>query len=511
MEFSGPFRTSGCAVISPDARLVANSTGSQVVVRETQSSQVIVVYTCNGTPSIVRWSSDSCFLACLIPKLGLVNVFDVGDHDWDCVIDGGDAGVQDARWAPDSRSLLVWSQYGLKVNVWSVARAKLVREIWNVKYGERMISWRKGGGFAALVVRDENGEALCVYETKYWRRAVRCEVDWIKDIAGIHWSPNGKELAVWDGILGCRVALVSPAGYELGFWEDADSELGIKTIDFSPDGTLLALGGYDETLRVLNVRSFQLLGEFDHCRPEVNDQAPPIVYRERTHLASPASVDFDDDENLDPNIMNGGRRSRYEPKFAKKTAREKDKARSSYFDIQEANNSIDIQKKTFRPELSKNVLGVGVGMLTWAPGNYHVATRNDSTSNVIFIWNIQQMRLVSLIVLEKDTRAVAWENSSPSLKSQELLSDDEFSESTTEQPKSPSRFCSHLPKLNNSFRVAIATANKHVYLWSEDGAAAVNVPEGKDFGARKLQWANDNSALLILDHVQTKSFSLMYP
>ena len=444
-------------------------------------------------------------------------MFCVDDPEWDSIIDNGIAGISRAEWSPDGKNILIWGEGGIKISVWSIVKECLIKEVWNVKnVGESCVSWRKGGGFVGVVVEDEEGEGICVYETGLWRRAVRFGVAGLDRIGGVVWGGQGRVLIVWEGGLHCRVVLLSPAGYELGFWEDERAELGIRNVKVSPDHKLVAVGGVDGVVRILSVRSLKLLAVFDHGSPEIADQAPPLIYRELLRSKRSRSTRLDTHEdcgNRNPNVTKSLRRSQIASRLRKEAEPKSSLPRESYFEIEEVTDFVDIHRNAAATHSSSKTPKEGIGTLVWAPRNYYIATRNDSASNVVFVWDILHMRLVSLIVLQDSTRDIIWEKPVPSLKSEELASDDEDGEDLSEEnacsPSSGMR--THLPASHEAPRVAVVAGNKNVYLWSTDGAAAINVPGSKNFGACKLQWATGNTALLVADNLQAKCFSLMYP
>jgi WD40 repeat protein len=62
--------------------------------------------TCSDTIAQVKWSPDSEFVLCTLPKRGAVEVWSMENPAWKCKIEEGPAGVSDARFSPDSAYVL---------------------------------------------------------------------------------------------------------------------------------------------------------------------------------------------------------------------------------------------------------------------------------------------------------------------------------------------------------------------------------------------------------------------
>lgn len=64
------------------------------------------------------WSSDSEYLFAACAKKGFVEVFKMRDDQWRARIDAGAEGLARAEWAPDGRSILCFSEWG--VSLWQI-------------------------------------------------------------------------------------------------------------------------------------------------------------------------------------------------------------------------------------------------------------------------------------------------------------------------------------------------------------------------------------------------------
>lgn len=70
-----------------------------------------------------------------------------------------------------------------------------------------------------------------------------------------------------------------------------DYALGIKTASFSHNGDLLAIGSYDEKVRIINLISLRLVVELDH-KLSMNTNKDLVIYREEEYKDSHISSKF---------------------------------------------------------------------------------------------------------------------------------------------------------------------------------------------------------------------------
>lgn len=59
-------------------------------------------------------------MACLLLMRAAVQVFSVADAQWRCRINEGVAGLVSAKWSPDSRHIILESDFGIQLSVWSL-------------------------------------------------------------------------------------------------------------------------------------------------------------------------------------------------------------------------------------------------------------------------------------------------------------------------------------------------------------------------------------------------------
>lgn len=95
------------AIISPPAR----SSNTRTLRSSTQDSAEIE--TPDGWITHVGWSCDSEYVLECCAKRGVVNVYKMVDEQWNARIEAGAEGLARAEWAPDGRSIVCFSEWGV--------------------------------------------------------------------------------------------------------------------------------------------------------------------------------------------------------------------------------------------------------------------------------------------------------------------------------------------------------------------------------------------------------------
>lgn len=85
-----------------------------------------------------------------------------------------------------------------------------------------------------------------------------------------------KPSSVWYGLI--QVLIYSPDGRCLFKYQAYESGLGVKSVSWSPCGQFLAVGSYDQMLRVLNHLTWKTFAEFMHPST-VRSPCCPAVFK----------------------------------------------------------------------------------------------------------------------------------------------------------------------------------------------------------------------------------------
>ncbi|XP_051915203.1 WD repeat-containing protein WRAP73 isoform X1 [Hippocampus zosterae] len=381
MNFSEVFKQSNhLCKISPDGKYLATCVQYRLVVRDVSTLQILNLYTCLDQISHMEWSSDSQFILCAMYKRALVQVWSLEQPDWHCKIDEGSIGLVASRWSPDGRHILNTTEFHLRITVWSLC-TKAVSYIKNPKACHKGIDFSRDGCYMALAERRDCKDYVCVFVCDDWHLLRHFETE-TQDLAGLEWSPNGCVLAVWDSCLEYKVLLYSLDGRLLSTYSAYEWSLGVKCVAWSPSSQFLAIGSYDEKVRILNHITWKKIAQFEH--PATVTSTKVVVYKEVEKRSAAGS-----EEHTRHNITLGSsllsRRSKYEIHPA------------------------PVQMPVVRPDPDRANPKIGVSTLAFSSDSRYLATKNDNMASVIWVWDLQKMSLEAVLEQTSAVRCFQWD------------------------------------------------------------------------------------------------------
>uniref|UniRef100_A0A3B3BCV5 WD repeat containing, antisense to TP73 n=1 Tax=Oryzias melastigma TaxID=30732 RepID=A0A3B3BCV5_ORYME len=276
MNFSEVFKQSNqLCKVSPDGKYLATCVQYRLVIRDINTLQILNLYTCLDQISHMEWSSDSLFILCAMYKRGLVQVWSLEQPDWHCKIDEGSIGLVSSRWSPDGRHILNTTEFHLRITVWSLC-TKAVSYIKYPKACQKGLDFSRDGCYMALAERRDCKDYVSIFVCDDWHLLRHFETE-TQDLSGLEWSPNGSVLAVWESCLEYKILLYSLDGRLLSTYSAYEWSLGVKSVSWSPSSQFLAIGSFDEKVRILNHITWKKVAQFEH--PAVIDNTK-TVYKE---------------------------------------------------------------------------------------------------------------------------------------------------------------------------------------------------------------------------------------
>ena len=114
-----------------------------------------------------------------------------------------------------------------------------------------------------LAERRECKDHMSVFDTLNWCLVKHFELE-TEDLSGIVSSPSGATFCVWDSPLALKVLVYNLEGEMVGKFEPSQWCLGVKCAQWSPSGQILAVGGYDQKVRLLNYITYRVIKEMEH-------------------------------------------------------------------------------------------------------------------------------------------------------------------------------------------------------------------------------------------------------
>ncbi|KAJ9678780.1 hypothetical protein PVL29_020852 [Vitis rotundifolia] len=355
MEFTESYKQTGPCCFSPNARFLAVAVDYRLVIRDVLSLKVVQLFSCLDKISYIEWALDSEYILCGLYKRPMIQAWSLTQPEWTCKIDEGPAGIAYARWSPDSRHILTTSDFQLRLTVWSLVNTACVHVQWP-KHASKGISFTQDGKFAAICTRRDCKDYINLLSCHTWEIMGVFAVDTL-DLADIEWSPDDSAIVIWDSPLEYKVLIYSPDGRCLSKYQAYESGLGVKTVSWSPCGQFLAVGSYDQMLRVLNHLTWKTFAEFLHLST-VRAPCYAAVFKEV-------------DEPL----------------------------------------QLDMSELC----LSDDFIQGNSGLMSWSKDSQYICTRNDSMPTAVWIWDIHRLELAAILVQKDPIRAAAWDPTCPRL------------------------------------------------------------------------------------------------
>ncbi|XP_029012458.1 WD repeat-containing protein WRAP73 [Betta splendens] len=387
MNFSEVFKQSNqLCKVSPDGKYLATCVQYRLVVRDMSTLQILQLYTCLDQISHMEWSSDSLYILCAMYKRGLIQVWSLEQPDWHCKIDEGSIGLVSSRWSPDGRHILNTTEFHLRITVWSLC-TKAVSYIKYPKACQKGLDFSRDGCYMALAERRDCKDYISVFVCDDWHLLRHFETE-TQDLAGLEWSPNGCVLAVWDSCLEYKVLLYSLDGRLLSTFSAYEWSLGVKSVTWSPSSQFLAIGSYDEKVRILNHITWKKIAQFEHLGTINNTKA--VVYKEVERKTAVCS----DDLSLH-NITIG----------------------STLFNTQSKYEicPLPVQIPVVKPDPDRANPKIGVSFMAFSSDSHYLATRNDNMASVVWVWDMQKMSLEAVLEQTSTVRCVQWDPRRPRL------------------------------------------------------------------------------------------------
>jgi WD40 repeat protein len=394
---------------------------------------------------------------------------------------GGMGKVAHVEFGASEEEVLVWNGFSSKMTVWDLKSGRTV-EVRDCKFeGRRGCGYRHtnggGGGVLAVLCRAAGQDVLLILAPRSYKVIKRVELPTV-DAQNLKWSTDGRWLAVWDsassgytlhvytadGHLYRTITREHPSADEV-YNEWAVEGLGIKTVEWVPNGEYLAVGGWDRRVRILSTRTFAPIVFLDHTATICVPSAP--VYTEAVDAIGGRSY------TLTP-----------QPATPPKAQAEKNDAA---------------------------LMKTGISILAFNTEGTMCATRDDSTPTTVWIWDLKSLKPRTILIQHAPVKSLTWHPSNPTLLliqsvqdsptvylyTAETLSDSRSSNSYTSGPpaildltdkiKKPA---GSLPPKHSAAWLPTPTDKKSALTFGHSQGYTIVWPEGKD---QILRFENDDN------------------
>ena len=357
LSFSNKRKYSGNIAFSPNSKYFAISKGVELIIYDNQSLKPFQTHSFCDFIEDIQWSKNSKLILIGLYKRSRCEIRNIDNPKWFCTIDGGVQGMKYSLFSPDSLHVLSISDYNIRLSIRSLVDKSLLY-INMPKFARKGLSFSTKGNFMALAERNDARDIIGVYFANRWSCIKKFEPQ-TEDLQDIKWSYDNSAILVQDTPTTCRLLVYSPLGDLITKIELYLFKLGIKNLDISPNGHYICLGLYDQTLRIYNNISYTCVTVLEHEKT-VFDDITVNYYKEEM-------------------INNGGETKYIQLKPPIDLKREK----------------LYIAKNIYSNEKSPKI---GISKMAFSFDNIFLATKNDNMPNIVFIWDLNQMNLQTVLI-----------------------------------------------------------------------------------------------------------------
>lgn len=241
---------------SPDGNRIASA-----------SDDGIIIWDVNNTKSFITLENSEYMKDILIWKKDGKSVLSSNNDNsiiiWDAesgivqyLHEGISGFLQSIALSTDGKILATAWLFDLLL--WSIPNGELIQTLKTNDTPTGGLAWSPENDY--LATSDET--SVIVWNTSTWEKTIAIENPFGSHSEVISWSPDGAKLAiVWLGPLGCNIIFYDPnTGEELNKVDNSIIGGKVNAIAFSPDGKLLAAGISYGTIALWNVENGNIIG-----------------------------------------------------------------------------------------------------------------------------------------------------------------------------------------------------------------------------------------------------------
>lgn len=267
-------------------------------------------------------------------------------------LEEGSSGLSDSLWCPDSKQVLTWSEFGVRVNVWSLSH----KRVSHIQYPKLLSAGCVFyGDYVVICERRDREDYISVFNYKDWKLHYNFKVS-TEDLEKVY-IVNGAVL-LCDTHFNpsyCVYTLQGECVTKVELYKDM---LGIKSVAASSNEQFVVLGCYDGTCKLVNSVTWSVLKEYKHATIPTD----AVCY-----------VEVEGE---------GGAR----------------------FTIPDTPPALPLVK----PHHDDQYLLVGVGLVKFSTSSRYLATRCDGAPNVVWIWDMEVLQLASTLVFRSPVICIEW-------------------------------------------------------------------------------------------------------
>ncbi|KAG2200729.1 hypothetical protein INT47_002773 [Mucor saturninus] len=372
LVYSNLYKHDGCqAKISPDGLFVANVQENRLIIRQhNQGLTIHMVHLLKNPIDYIEWSPNSEYILSCNYEGGRIHVRSLADKNWHGVIKEDRAAMAKAMWTADSKNILYTTELKLLLGIWNLPTLeyKYIRQI---KYTDKGIETSPDGNYIAIARKENGKDCISTYSSSTFDLLEHFEVGTV-NLQNLKWSPDGMFIAVWDHCLQHKLLVYRQDGKLCTFYSGYDFGLGIKTVQWSPNSQLIALGNYDQTIHLISTRDWKLISILNH----------PKIIKKDTNMRV-----------LEENAL---------PYLEKNIKSQSEMANFNWITRRPYEFTLlRSDPKDINPK-------VGIGLFQFSVDSSYIYSRSDSIPNVLWLWQVKSLECHNVIVFKNQVRQGLW-------------------------------------------------------------------------------------------------------
>ncbi|GFT07080.1 WD repeat-containing protein WRAP73 [Nephila pilipes] len=360
---------------SPNGIYLACGLQCQLIIWDLEAKEVTHKFLNDNPIDYLGWSPDSELIYCCMVKHNLLQVWNLANPTWKCKISENPLTIADVYWAPDSRHLLVISEFYLKMTVWSLV-SSTVAVIENPKLIKNCISFSHCERYLAVAERRRGEDCISIYTCDTWELLKFFSVE-TKDLSGIYFSPSDLVLGILEAFMEePKVVFYSIDGRILGKYVKPVM-FGITFFSWNFDGNLIALGDYFGEVTVLDSFNYKELISYQELESVESENL--VIYKVNQQTSEDGSSNWEMYEVV-----------KLRPFSLSTLASQSERAKAKH-------------------------VKYGIQTLQYSSCNRYLAALNGLFPKVLFIFDLQTFRLSSIVVHQCRIKEITWHPQKPIL------------------------------------------------------------------------------------------------
>lgn len=339
---------------SSSSNIASIQEGNKVTIRDTNSYDIKATIVCPSDIDYFLFSPDCKLIAILTKDPNSVQIYMVDKVILSkdnltipiCSLSGGIIEIEKILWSPNSKFILMCSVFSIIIFIYSIESKKIIK-IPPPKNAFGAFCFSPNGNNLAILTRENRKDLVAIYDGTSFKVKKTITLNTL-DAKTLVWSPNGLRLLVIDEISHNLLEIINLETGSLYDFSEYDGYLGITDAVFDLNPTIVSVGSFDNLVRIFSFDGWKALAELSH--ETLISEKSIIVYEER-----------------------------------------------------------DGRMKLIKPPVTlEKGDGNGITNIKVSPTNKFIATTSAEIPKSIFIWNLDNFMISTILIFKTDVHQINW-------------------------------------------------------------------------------------------------------